>query len=352
MQTPVVRAPSDAFTPHYRLTKEVGDRLRRIERLDHDVALMYASTSRATLRDALSYNAYGTASMEGNPLTLEEVQSVLDRGPTPGAMAAPDEREVLNWSGFMEALDKTSVPDNVADVEALHGTLFEGVMTKRRGLGRIKDRPNYIGRRDGTVVYVPTAPELAATELQAALDWYHESPEPPLVKAWLFHVEFEAIHPFIDGNGRIGRALMTLMLHHSGYPGVRHALVDYVINRDRLDYYAALQEAQSEPDDLTPWLGYASSVFEAAYVDAVARLTVQDQSDLNPRQAQVAAWLLRVCKDDRRVGFGDVHAAFPHINRRTLQEDLKRLTKAGFLNLQGARRGATYGVDRKLTGDA
>lgn len=351
MQSPVIRAPSDAFTPHYQLTKQVGERLRRIERLDHDLAPRYAGTDRAMLRDALSYNAYGTASMEGNPLSLAEVQSVLSRGPTPGAMAAPDEREVLNWSSFMEVLDKHPVPERVADVEALHGTLFKGVMTKRRGLGRIKNRPNYIGRRDGTVVYVPTAPELVATELQAALDWYHESPDLPLVKAWLFHVEFEAIHPFIDGNGRIGRAIMTLMLHHSGYPGVRHALVDYAINRDRQDYYAALQEAQTRPDDLTPWLGYASSVFESAYVDAVARLTVQDRADLNPRQAQVAAWLLRVCKAERRVGFGDVHAAFPHINRRTLQEDLKRLTRAGFLNLRGARRGATYGVNVKPAED-
>ncbi len=346
MQKPVVRGPSKGFTPHYRLTREAGERLRSIERLDHDVGLLYATTDRSALRDALSYNAYGTASMEGNPLSLEEVQSVLLRGPTPEAMRTPDEREVLNWAAFMERLDAHAVPKRVADVERLHQVLFGGVMSKARGLGRIKDRANYIGRRDGTVVYVPTEPERVAKELQAALDWHHASTEAPLVKAWLFHVEFEAIHPFIDGNGRLGRALMTLMLHHGGYPGVRHALVDYAINRDRQDYYDALQEAQRNPADLTPWVGWASAVFESAYVDAVARLTVQGQARLNPRQAQVAAWLLRVCKGGRRVAFGDVHAAFPHINRRTLQQDLKRLTEAGFLDLKGARRGATYAVAR------
>lgn len=347
MQKPIVRGPSKAFAPHYRVPREVGERLRRVERLDQDIGLFQATLGRAALRDALSYNAYGTASMEGNPLSLAEVQSVLVQGPTPEAMRTPDEREILNWAAFMGTLDDHTVPTRVSGVERLHRLLFQGVMAKARGLGRIKDRANFIGRRDGTVLYVPTTPERVASELQSALDWYHGSPEAPLVKAWLFHVEFEAIHPFIDGNGRLGRALMTLMLHRSGYPGVRHALVDYAINRDRQDYYAALQEAQANPADLTPWLHWASTVFESAYTDAAARLSVQGQANLNPRQAQVAAWFLRIGQTGRRVAFGDVHAAFPHVNRRTLQQDLKRLSEAGFLDLKGIRRGATYGVRRK-----
>lgn len=345
MQKPTIRAPQTGFRPQYEMTAEVGARLRRIERMDQDLAVLEGGAGdHAMLRDALSYNAYGTASIEGNPLSLDDVQSVLARGPTPDALRTPDEREILNWAAFMEALDRHPVPRRVSEVETLHAHLFEGVMTKERGLGRIKDRPNYIGRRDGTVIYVPTPPERAAQELQVALDWYHDSAEPPLVKAWLFHVEFEAIHPFLDGNGRLGRALMTLMLHHEGYPGVRHALVDYSINRDREQYYTALQQAQAHPEELTPWLHYLSGVFETAYSDAVARLTVGRDVGLNPRQAQVAAWLLRVCQGARRVAFADVHAAFPHINRRTLQEDLRRMVEAGFLDLKGVKRGATYGV--------
>jgi len=345
---PPTRAPSVAFRPHYALDAEVGDRLRRIERLDHDLGQLGAGDEgRAMLRAALSYNAYGTASIEGNPLSLDEVQSVLARGPTPDAMRTPDEREILNWADFMENLGQQPVPATVADVAGLHARLFDGVMPRARGLGRIKDRPNYIGTRDGTVVYVPTSPERAAKELQHALAWYHAAPDPPLVKAWLIHAEFEAIHPFLDGNGRLGRALMTLMLHHAGYPGVRHALVDYAINADREAYYAALQAAQAAPGDLTPWLRYLSGVFETAYADAVARLTVGKSARLNPRQAQTAAWLLRVCMGGRRVAFGDVHAAFPHVTRRTLQDDLRRLVQAGFLNLRGVRRGATYGVAGK-----
>lgn len=348
---PTVRAPSEDFRPRYSLDAELHERLRRIERLDHDLALLQAGDeAHAMLRAALSYNAYGTASIEGSPLTLDEVESVLARGPTPDAMRTPDEREILNWAAFMENLRDQAVPRSVEDLEAMHARLFQGVLTRARGLGRLKDRPNYVGRRDGTVIYVPTPPERAARELQAALDWYHAAPDPPLVKAWLFHVEFEAIHPFLDGNGRLGRALMTLMLHHAGYPGVRHALVDYSINADREAYYGALQDAQREPADLTPWLRYLSGVFEAAYSDAVARLTVGRDADLNPRQAQLAAWLLRVCRGGRRVAFGDVHAAFPQVNRRTLQEDLRRLVGAGFLDLQGVRRGATYGVMRGRPG--
>lgn len=342
---PTVRDPSEAFRPHYRLEPKVEARLRRIERLDHDLSQLHAGDEGHTiLRAALSYNAYGTASIEGNPLTLPEVQSVLARGPTPDAMRTPDEREILNWAAFMQSLDEHDIPRTVMDVKKIHARLFEGVMTKEQGLGRLKQHPNHIGRRDGTVIYVPTTPERTPAELQAALDWYQGSPDPPLIRSWLFHVEFEAIHPFLDGNGRLGRALMTLMLHHSGYPGVRHALVDYAINADLESYYEALKQAQKHPEDLSPWLHYLSGVFETAYSDAVARLALSRNARVNPRQAQLAAWFLRVCKNGRRVAFGDVHAAFPHVNRRTLQEDLRKLVEAGLLELRGMRRGATYGI--------
>lgn len=344
---PITRGPSDRFAPRYRLTADVHERIRRIERLDHDLGHLQADDAdrAAMLRDALSYNAYGTASIEGNPLTLAEVQSLLARGPTPDAMRVPIEREILNWTAFMERLDDVPVPRTVAQVEALHARLFEGVLSEREGLGHLKDRPNYIGRRDGTVVYVPTSPERTGGELQDALDWLAAATEPPLVAAWLWHHEFEAIHPFIDGNGRLGRALLTLQLHHAGYTGVRYALVDYAMNQDRQDYYDALAAAQSD-DDHSAWVEYLSRVFEEAYVDAVRRLVVRRDLTLNPRQAQVAAWFMRVCHGapGRRVKFGDVHAGFPHLPRRTLQEDIRHLAEGGFLDKQGERKATTYGL--------
>ncbi len=338
------RPPVDAFDPRFRISPEVQERIRRIERMDNDLSHIQADLAdrRLMLRDALSYNAFGTASIEGNPLTLQEVQSLLVHGPTPANMRMPIEREILNWAQFMEGLDDRAMPTSVEQVAALHAALFEGVMDEAASLGRIKDRHNYIGRSDGTVIFIPTPPERAAHELQNALDWYHTASEPPLVKAWLFHHEFEAIHPFLDGNGRLGRALMTLALHQAGYSGVRFALVDYAFNADRQSYYGAL--AAAHDGDHSDWLRYLSYIFEESYTDAVRRLALRTQVALNPRQAQVAAWFLRVCSDNkgRRVKFGDVHAAFPHLNRRTLQEDIKHLVKAAFLIKEGERKATTY----------
>lgn len=338
------RPPVDAFQPTYHLNSEVQERIRRIERLDHDLGHIQADLMdrRLMLRDALSYNAFGTASIEGNPLTLQEVQSLLVHGPTPSNMRVPDEREILNWAAFMEGLDDRAMPRTVAEVATLHAELFAGVMDGDQGLGRLKDRHNYIGRSDGTVLYIPTPPERAELELQNALDWYHAAGEPPLVKTWLFHHEFEAIHPFLDGNGRLGRALMTLGLHTAGYSGVRFALVDYAFNADRQSYYGALAAAHG--GDHTDWVRYLSYIFEESYTDAVRRLALRTDVALNPRQAQVAAWFLRVCHDNkaRRVKFGDVHGAFPHLNRRTLQEDIKHLVKARFLLKDGERKATTY----------
>lgn len=334
------------FCPRYTLDGPVFDDLRRVERADQELRRFRAdeATARRLLEDAMTRNAYGTASIEGNPLTLEDVQSLLARGPTPDAMRRPEEREILNYADFLRELPRRRLPATPDEVLDLHGTLFRGVLPDA---GTFKERPNFIGRRDRMeVVFVPATPGRVRPELRRALAWLHSAKEHPLVRAQVFFHEFESIHPFRDGNGRIGRALTTLALHHFGYEGVRYALVDYEFNEDRDAYYGHLQAVDRLGLDFTPWVRYMSGVLARTFDGAVRRFLFREAlpASLDERQVQVAGWFARLHRGSprRRVKFADVHAAFPAVAERTLKRDLARLRDAGVLAMEGERKAARY----------
>ncbi len=319
---------------------------RSIERLDQDLQRIQvpAGRRRRMLRDALARNAFGTASMEGNPLSLEDVESLLERSPTPAGRIEPEEQEILNHFALMHDLPHLRVPVSVADLCALHGRYLEGV---EADAGTLKEQPNFIGERaTRTVHYIPTAPEQTESELAASLEWLHQASDHPLVKAAAWFHEFQSIHPFRDGNGRIGRFVFTLYLWHHGYSGLQYALVDWAINQQRDDYYAQLDAVRQGPWDRTPWAEYLLTLLEEAYRRALHRLLVIEAlpEQLNDRQVHVVEWFAQISQGhpQRRVKFNDVHAAFPQIPRRTLTADLRRLTDLAVLDRQGERRHTTY----------
>lgn len=342
----VERPPRPHFDPTYELDADVYDAMRAVERADQELAGRHldARATRRMLEDALTRNAYGTASIEGNPLTLEDVESLLARGPTPDSMERPEEREILNYVAYMDRLDELDAPRTLDDVLEVHRVLFDGVL---EDAGEFKRTPNFIGRRpEYEVVFVPAAPEHVEPELANALDWLHAADEHPLVRAMVFFHEFQSIHPFRDGNGRAGRAITTLVLNSFGYAGVRYALVDYEFNADRDGYYTALSAVERQGFDYTPWVRYMSGVLRRTFEGSVQRLLFREglPDDLNDRQTDVALWFARLDRDTpgRRVKFNDVHAAFPAIADRTLKRDLKNLRDAGVIVMEGKRRGAQY----------
>lgn len=352
LRRPVTRR----FEPKYALSDAVFEDLRAVERADQDLRRFQVDRvqARRIFEDALTRNAFGTASIEGNPLTLDEVESLLERGPTPDSLVIPDEREILNYVAVMETLPERAPPSSPDEIRLLHADLFRGVLGDA---GEFKRRPNFIGRRPAyEVTYIPALPERVEPELSNALAWLRDAGEHPLVKAQVFFHEFQSIHPFRDGNGRTGRALATMQLHGLGYTGVRFAPVDYEFNADREGYYGALEEVERLGFDFTPWIRYMSRVLRRTFEAAVARFLLLERlpPDLPERQVRVAEWFARLGRDDpqRRVKFNDVHAAFPAVAARTLQRDLAVLRERGVLDAAGTRKAAAYRLDAAFAAPA
>lgn len=343
------RAP---WPPQFTLSKELIDRLREIERLDQQVQSlnMTADAERRLRRESLARNAYGTASIEGNALSLDEVRSLLAKAPTPSTQLEPDEREILRHAKLIDGLAEVRPPISVENLCHIHAEYFRGILPRA---GAVKKTPNFVGNaRNGTVHFIPTAPPQTATELRRALAWFHSAAEHPLVRVALFFHEFQSIHPFPDGNGRLGRLLATIQLWHAGYRGVRLALVDFAINESRDEYYAALDAARRPGWDRTPWLEFFAGIVHEAYSLVLRRALLQAQlpKGLNERQVRIVEWAARISRADPRRAWklADVHEAVPTTPRRTLTADLSLLVAKGVLQREGERKAARYRLTESM----
>ena len=137
-----------------------------------------------------------------------------------------------------------------------HERLMRGVRGAERHPGKIRTSQNWIGgSRPGNARYVPPPPDVVPEALATLEQWIHSSdPLPPLVRAGLAHVQFETIHPFLDGNGRIGRLLITLLVEHWGLLTSPLLYLSLAFLRHRPEYYERLMKVRTDGD----WEGWTT----------------------------------------------------------------------------------------------
>lgn len=135
-----------------------------------------------------------------------------------------------------------------------HKRLMHGARGAEKQPGTIRISQNWIGgTRPGNARFVPPPPDAVNENLAALEKWLHKKdPLPPLVRAGLAHVQFETIHPFLDGNGRIGRLLVTLLVEHWGLLSCPLLYLSLAFKRHRQEYYRRLNQVRTQGD----WEGW------------------------------------------------------------------------------------------------
>jgi Fic family protein len=135
-------------------------------------------------------------------------------------------------------------------LNAAHERLMHGVRGGDKQPGEIRRSQNWIGgTRPGNAAFVPPPPHLLSDLLGSFEEYIHaESDLHPLVRAGLLHVQFETIHPYLDGNGRIGRLLVTLLLEHWGVLRQPLLYLSLFFKRHRSEYYRQLANVRTEGD--------------------------------------------------------------------------------------------------------
>jgi Fic family protein len=187
--------------------------------------------------------------------------------------------------------------------------------------------------------------------MQELVDWLRsEATIHPVLVAGIAQFQLVHIHPFVDGNGRTSRLLSTLALYSSGYDFKRLFTLSEFYDRDRAQFYHAIQSAREQDLDLTGWLeffidGLATQLSEVkAEGERIIRRDVLVQTHhLNSRQAQAL---------DRLLGTGslDIRAfeeLCPGVSRRTLQRDLSALESKGLVVHEGETNNLLYKLQGK-----
>ncbi len=166
-----------------------------------------------------------------------------------------------------------------------HARLMHGVRGAEKQPGKIRTSQNWIGgSRPGNARFVPPPPD-KVPELLGDLDrWLHSDDSlPPLIRAGLAHVQFETIHPFLDGNGRIGRLLITLLVQHWGLMEEPLLYLSLAFKRHRAVYYDRLAAVRTKGD----WEGWLTFFLECV-------IEAADDG------VQAATRIFRLLNDDRR----------------------------------------------------
>lgn len=178
------------------------------------------------------------------------------------SLVAPDDiREVRNYVAALEhgIARLNTLPLSLRLVRELHEQLMHGVRGDKATPGQFRRSQNWIGPSGSTPSTAPYVPPPVAEMKQALGDWelfLHQRDElPDLVQCALLHQQFEAIHPFLDGNGRVGRLLITLFLIERDRITQPLLYLSEFIERHRQEYYDHLQRVRTH-GDWSAWLHY------------------------------------------------------------------------------------------------
>ncbi|XVJ60032.1 MAG: Fic family protein [Tepidisphaera sp.] len=218
-----------------------------------------------------------SSQIEGTQATIRELATFEA---TQEAARPDDVEEVCNYVAALEyARREIARPDGLpVSVRLLceaHKRLMRGVRGAGKAPGEIRKTQNWIGgTRPGNARFVPPPPEDVADAMTDLERWIHsEDPLPPLIKAGLAHVQFETIHPFLDGNGRIGRLLIALLLEHWQLVPTPLLYLSLALKRNQAEYYEHLSAVRTKGD----WEGWTKFYLDCVIESANDGVKVAEQ---------------------------------------------------------------------------
>jgi Fic family protein len=302
------------------------------------------------MRPFLQREAVLSSKIEGTQATLGELLAA-----EAGAAVArsPDDlREVGNYVVALEhgIFRLRELPLCVRIIRELHEKLMTDVRGQQVTPGRFRKIQNWIGKPGSTLAtaaFVPPPPDDVETCLAAWEKFLHESDLPPLVTIALAHYQFEAIHPFLDGNGRVGRLLITLFLIERQILPTPLLYLSAFFEAARRDYYDGLRGV-SERGEWNEWLEY--------FLQGVARMSEDALSRAARINSKLIEWQKKVAGDSTNAPLRVVEllAANPFITAKgaaeklgvaftTAQRAIERLERLGIVKQAGdAKRDRVY----------
>ena len=249
------------YQPPFSFTAQIVEQVSRIS----EALAVWKARSETTLTPMLRrgnriQTIQASLAIEHNTLTVEQVSAVIDGKPV---MGPPREiQEVRNAFATYEKMEQWQ-PTHEADLLEAHGLLMQ-VLVEDYGRYRSGGVGVYQGE---TLIHMAPPANQVPRLMGDLLNWLSKTDLPPLVASCLFHYEFEFIHPFSDGNGRMGRLWQTLILAQ-WRPELAWLPVESVVRDRQQEYYDALGQADNEAQ-ATPFVEFMLAALEQALQQAI-----------------------------------------------------------------------------------
>ncbi len=244
----------------------------------YDEALSHLHNRELFLAPLRNQEVVASSRMEGTISTVDEIlrydSSKSEEEDLKGANVRTEVIETILyrralWYAQKELSDGRPINDGL--IRSMHQILLSFGRGAAKNPGQYKTEQNYIGdERSGIISYLPISPEKLPEGMHRLFDYLKETGHPDLVRTALAHVEFEALHPFKDGNGRIGRMLITLMLWTNGNISSPHFYISRYMEANKAAYIAQMKAVSAEND----WIGWILFFVEAIKSQALYNLEV------------------------------------------------------------------------------
>jgi Fic family protein len=293
----------------------------------------------ALQKDTRIRNAHSSTAIEGNPLTLEQVRAIEEGREIP-ATAQRVRREVANYFAGLRFVEKSARKSVIthAEVLKLHRILAGEVMDQGTA-GEYRTIRVRVGH------YVAPTPARVHPMMSNLLDWWNkDAPKiSPILSSAIVHHQFETIHPFADGNGRVGRMLGLWELYRRGFDNHHIFSVDEFYWEDRPRYYAALGTVQQQDGDLTSWLEYCAEGLRVTLervwsrIQKLAAHSGKAKLVLRPKQEQ----LLHLLREHKALAPRELWDAIG-VSKQGALDLLRPLIKAGLVRRIGTKKTGRY----------
>ena len=354
------------FSPRFTITQAMLNHLMQIEQARGFLKAAHLSSQwiKKMSRNAFLLETHHTTHIEGTQLTFEQSKKILSGKQIPGANKE-DIKEVKNYrdafklvSGYLkkEKIIKESF------IKSIHKELVKGVRGGNAKPGMYRDIQNYVGNSvTKEIIYMPPKPKEVPGLMKDFVKWINEGPDiHPVLKSGIIQFQFVHIHPFVDGNGRTSRLLCAAYLDKSDYDFKRLFSISEYYDKDRSNFYKAIQSVRNNKMDMTSWLEYFVKGFWVQMNDVMTigkRVILKDaltkDYNLSQRQSVIIEHILEngklVPKDFdilyEKMGqedSGSKNKKTSQITKRTIQRDLKDMIGKKIVEAKGATHKMFY----------
>ncbi len=348
------------YIPRFVITNKILKNVGALEAAKEVIenAPLVPSYEKQFQSDAIVRTVYHGTHIEGNDLTMVQTKKLLEGEQIYGR--ARDIQEVINYRNVATLLDELAVkrggyePEMLKEMHRL--TVFKIIAEEKIGVFR---NTQVVIKEEGTgnVIFEPPGWVEVPYLIEEFFNWLNalESKElHPVLRAAVAHYILVAIHPFVEGNGRVTRAFATLILIKEGYDIKRFFSLEEHFDEDPASYYEAfaLVDRQSKniaERNLTPWIEYFTEVVAAELskikekvkklsIDTRLKVKIGEQIALSERQMRLIEYL----SDQGAGSMQELKRVLPMVSDDTILRDLTDMLKKGVIKKEGSTKASRY----------